>query len=161
ELIAYALEQAGYRLVNADDAWEAERLISEQQPVAAIVDLRMPAVNGWVAIIAIHQSSASPQVLVILPLEDERGLAAARGLGAKECLATPFELEVLVERVARLCPAQPVYPESAPECLAIKVAKSVSTSGPTPRKRRTRQHIIAAQSVNYVERFIIDEGHAV
>jgi hypothetical protein len=29
----------------------------------------------------------------------------------------------------------------------------------TPRKRRTRQHVIAAQSVNYVERFIIDEGH--
>lgn len=30
---------------------------------------------------------------------------------------------------------------------------------PTPRKRRTRQHVIADQSVNYVERFIIDEGH--
>jgi hypothetical protein len=29
----------------------------------------------------------------------------------------------------------------------------------TPRKRRTRQHVIAAQSVNYVERFIIDAGH--
>lgn len=28
-----------------------------------------------------------------------------------------------------------------------------------PRKRRTRQHIIADQSVNHVERFIIDEGH--
>src|SRR5256885_7563726 len=28
-----------------------------------------------------------------------------------------------------------------------------------PRKQRTRQHIIADQSVNYVERFIIDEGH--
>jgi hypothetical protein len=29
----------------------------------------------------------------------------------------------------------------------------------TTRKRRTRQHVIADQSVNYVERFIIDEGH--
>jgi hypothetical protein len=28
-----------------------------------------------------------------------------------------------------------------------------------PRKRRTRQHVIADQSVNYVERFVIDEGH--
>jgi hypothetical protein len=28
-----------------------------------------------------------------------------------------------------------------------------------PRKRRTRQHIIADQSVNHVERFIIDESH--
>ncbi len=27
------------------------------------------------------------------------------------------------------------------------------------RKQRTRQHVIAAQSVNYVERFIIDAGH--
>jgi len=28
-----------------------------------------------------------------------------------------------------------------------------------PRKQRTRQHVIADQSVNYVERYIIDEGH--
>src|SRR5262245_16211824 len=30
-----------------------------------------------------------------------------------------------------------------------------------PRKRRTREHVIADQSVNHVERFIIDEGHTV
>src|SRR5690349_19862057 len=30
---------------------------------------------------------------------------------------------------------------------------------PTPRKQRTRQHVIADQCVNHVERFIIDEGH--
>jgi hypothetical protein len=30
---------------------------------------------------------------------------------------------------------------------------------PTPRKQRTRQHVIADQSANHVERFIIDEGH--
>jgi hypothetical protein len=29
-----------------------------------------------------------------------------------------------------------------------------------PRKQRTRQHVIADQSVNHIERFIIDEGHA-
>ena len=28
-----------------------------------------------------------------------------------------------------------------------------------PRKQRTRQHVIADQSLNHVERFIIDEGH--
>jgi hypothetical protein len=28
-----------------------------------------------------------------------------------------------------------------------------------PRKQRTRAHVIADQSINYVERFIIDEGH--
>ena len=28
-----------------------------------------------------------------------------------------------------------------------------------PRKRRTRQHVIADQSVNHVERYVIDEGH--
>jgi Domain of unknown function (DUF4365) len=29
----------------------------------------------------------------------------------------------------------------------------------SPRKQRTRQHVIADQSVNHVERFIIDAGH--
>jgi hypothetical protein len=28
-----------------------------------------------------------------------------------------------------------------------------------PRKRHTREHVIADQSVNHVERFVIDEGH--
>jgi hypothetical protein len=35
----------------------------------------------------------------------------------------------------------------------------VARAGWTSRKRRTRQHVIADQSVNYLERFIIDEGH--
>jgi hypothetical protein len=30
---------------------------------------------------------------------------------------------------------------------------------PTPRKQRTRQHVIADQSLNFLERYIIDEGH--
>jgi uncharacterized protein DUF4365 len=30
-----------------------------------------------------------------------------------------------------------------------------------PRKRRTRQHVIADQSVNHVERFVIDAGHTI
>jgi hypothetical protein len=29
-----------------------------------------------------------------------------------------------------------------------------------PRKKRTREHVIADQSVNHLERFIIEEGHA-
>jgi hypothetical protein len=33
--------------------------------------------------------------------------------------------------------------------------------GSTPRKRRTRQHVIADLSVNYVERFILEAGHTV
>jgi Domain of unknown function (DUF4365) len=31
--------------------------------------------------------------------------------------------------------------------------------GLLPRKRRTRAHVIADQSINYVERFFLDEGH--
>ncbi|MBA4066191.1 MAG: hypothetical protein C0501_21245 [Isosphaera sp.] len=30
---------------------------------------------------------------------------------------------------------------------------------PGPRKQRTRQHVIADQSVNHVERYVIDAGH--
>lgn len=35
----------------------------------------------------------------------------------------------------------------------------MARTGTAPRKQRTRQHVIADQGVNYVERFIIDEGH--
>jgi Domain of unknown function (DUF4365) len=39
------------------------------------------------------------------------------------------------------------------------VVRKVARQQAIPRKRRTREHVIAAQSTNYVERFIIDEGH--
>ena len=32
---------------------------------------------------------------------------------------------------------------------------------PAPRPRRTREHIIASQSQNYIEKFFIDKGHIV
>src|SRR4051794_22637177 len=35
------------------------------------------------------------------------------------------------------------------------------TTAPLPRKRRTREHVIADLSVNYVERFVLEAGHAV
>ncbi|HTU16840.1 MAG TPA: DUF4365 domain-containing protein [Gemmataceae bacterium] len=35
----------------------------------------------------------------------------------------------------------------------------MATQKVTPRKQRTRQHVIADQSVNHVERFIVDAGH--
>jgi hypothetical protein len=35
----------------------------------------------------------------------------------------------------------------------------VAKKGPAPRKRRTREHVIADLSLNHVERFILEEGH--
>jgi Domain of unknown function (DUF4365) len=35
----------------------------------------------------------------------------------------------------------------------------MASRAPKHRKQRTRQHVIAAQSVNFVERFIVDAGH--
>lgn len=32
---------------------------------------------------------------------------------------------------------------------------------PNYRKQRTREHVIADQSLNYLERFVLDEGHAI
>jgi hypothetical protein len=35
----------------------------------------------------------------------------------------------------------------------------MASQTPAPRKRRTRQHVIADLSVHHVERFILEEGH--
>jgi hypothetical protein len=37
----------------------------------------------------------------------------------------------------------------------------VMRTGSTPRKQRTRQHVIADLSANHVERFVLDAGHTV
>jgi len=41
------------------------------------------------------------------------------------------------------------------------MGRNVAKHHPPPRPRRTRAHVIASQSANYIERFIVHEGHTV
>src|SRR5438874_7078676 len=45
--------------------------------------------------------------------------------------------------------------------MAKKSTAAAPTSGATPGKQRTREHVIAALSVNFVERLVLKCGHVV
>ena len=47
ELLADLLRQRGYEVVEARDASEALRLISEQKPRACVIDIGLPDMDGY------------------------------------------------------------------------------------------------------------------
>jgi len=93
------LEAAGYRVVYYWSGAEALRQVDAQSISLAILDLNMPAPNGWEVMAALHRQD--PQLPVVIASgfanQDE-----ARQRGAMELLPKPYTREELVEVTRRL-----------------------------------------------------------
>lgn len=105
DLVGYIrirLESAGYEVLTADDGEEALKLALERKPDLAVLDVRMPTLDGFGVTRQIRSSEAVGEMPVILltgsVLEEDvtMGLEA----GADEYLMKPLsEPEELLETV--------------------------------------------------------------
>ena len=104
-LVSLRLEKAGYDVVSATDGREAFDLVREQRPDAAILDVRMPEMDGLELIRSIRADEQSKGMLVIALSARVREANIAEGLeaGADEYMQKPFSGKQLIELVeARL-----------------------------------------------------------
>ena len=104
-LVSLRLEKAGYDVVTAADGRQAFELVREQRPVAAILDVRMPEMDGLEVIRSIRGDEQSRDMLLIALSARVREANIAEGLeaGADEYMQKPFSGKQLVELVeARL-----------------------------------------------------------
>jgi DNA-binding response OmpR family regulator len=105
ELLKLQLEDAGYKVVLADGARTAARLVREARPDVMIVDAHMPYVSGLDFVSALITDSSVPWVPVIFMTgrSDLRGHAEALG---SACLVKPFLAPRLIELVERVLRSQ-------------------------------------------------------
>ncbi len=103
------LRQAGFRVVDAASGAEALRLLTDELPAVALVDLHLPDMNGAELRRRIKDNPATAAMLVVhtsgtVHRDEDR----ARGLeqGADAYLVTPVEPEVLVATVRALLRAR-------------------------------------------------------
>jgi len=99
------LQQAGFRVVDAATAEDALRLIANELPAVALVDVQLPDMNGSELCRRIKANPATASVLVVhTSAAFRRGEDRARGLdqGADAYLVDPVEPEVLVATVRAL-----------------------------------------------------------
>jgi excisionase family DNA binding protein len=104
EIMAQALQEAGYQVSIAFDGYEAGLKMGTLQPDLLILDLIMPGLDGFSICQRVKANPEGKPTKIIAMTESvqESNLAKALECGADLCLAKPFALQTLKEMVARL-----------------------------------------------------------
>ena len=93
-----SLGAAGYRVVEAEDAAGAMRLLAAEKPDLVILDLGLPDKSGLELIGEIRKTSAVP-IVVLSARHDERSKVEALDLGADDYVGKPFGMAELMARM--------------------------------------------------------------
>ena len=92
------LAGSGYRVVEAEDAAGALRLLAAEKPDVIILDLGLPDRSGLELIGEIREASTVP-IVVLSARHDERSKVEALDLGADDYVAKPFGMAELMARL--------------------------------------------------------------
>jgi len=98
DLVRRLLSRQGVAVLSAGDNFEVLNLAAVTRPVAVIIDLGAPAIDGW-SLLAALRSGERPVPVIITSELDER--ARALSLGAAEMLRRPIDGRRLAETVGR------------------------------------------------------------
>jgi DNA-binding response OmpR family regulator len=104
-LLKMLLESAGFDVVVAEDGLAAVRLASNSPPQVALLDARMPALDGFQVCRAIREQGSAtsrPFVIMLTASGQESDRRRAVGAGADEFLTKPFSPAKLAIRLREL-----------------------------------------------------------
>ena len=102
ELLSMALEGDGYRVVCARNGRDALAKVRRDPPDAILLDIMMPTMDGW-CFLKEHRTLSAECRAPVLVMTAVGGSCMARQLGARDFLAKPFDLDILLGKVAALC----------------------------------------------------------
>lgn len=97
----FALRQAGFLVVQANNGLEALDAFEAEQPDLAVLDINMPKMNGFELAQRLRERSDIPVMMLTVRHEDQ-DVVRALELGADDYLAKPFSPKVLVARIRAL-----------------------------------------------------------
>jgi two-component system, chemotaxis family, chemotaxis protein CheY len=104
QMVAFTLESAGYRIVQAEDGEAALAKVAQARPDMVITDLNMPKLDG---IGLIKRLRADPKMaglpIVMLTTESEESKKqAGKAAGATGWIVKPFEQAKMIAVVQKL-----------------------------------------------------------
>src|SRR5258708_4315794 len=97
------LEDPGYRLLRAEDADRALRLLLESDIAAIVLDIKMPGVSGFELAKMIKNTKRfreTPIVFLTAYLIDDQDVIAGYGAGAVDYLTKPVNPQILRHKIA-------------------------------------------------------------
>ncbi|WP_236718517.1 response regulator transcription factor [Actinoplanes sp. TFC3] len=107
DMLAYALERAGFTAVGAKDGNTAARILQVARPVGIVTDVRMPALNGMELCQLVRRSPqvSNAAVLMVSANAHMHDITAGLDCGADGYLPKPLsprrlvsELQQVIER---------------------------------------------------------------
>lgn len=100
-VVSLALGDEGFNVICAADGQEALEAIRRSQPDLILLDMRMPVMDGW-AFASAYRQEPPPHAPIVVLTAARDAAAVATEIGARECLAKPFDLDDLIACVRRL-----------------------------------------------------------
>jgi two-component system cell cycle response regulator len=103
-LVSLRLGLARFEVLSATNGREALDLIRKTEPLAVILDVRMPECDGLSALDRIKSDPATSKlpVLMLTGERDPKMVMSAMGSGANDYMVKPFNPDHLLERVNRM-----------------------------------------------------------
>ncbi|MFL6136955.1 MAG: response regulator transcription factor [Frankiaceae bacterium] len=105
QLISVNLELEGYEVHTAVDGRDCLDKVKEVCPVVITLDIMMPRLDGWETAARLRgdPSTAGIKVVLLSARAQEADLRRGDRIGVDAYLTKPFDPDVLVETVHRLC----------------------------------------------------------
>ncbi len=142
ESVERYLRLEGLETAGAENGLSAQRLLSEQAFAAAIVDLRMPGLDGLGLLAWLKEQGLRVPVIMISAYGEIRDAVEAMKLGARDYVVKPFDPEELVVRLKRVLESRRL--EAEVELAAAPEGLEVLGDSPAMREIRAMVEKVAA-----------------
>jgi len=129
-------------VAEASNGREAVDLWKENRPDVALLDLRMPELDGVGAITQIREIDPSAHIVVLTTFDGDEDIYRAIKAGAKGYLLKDVAREALMECIRKVHAGETCIPPS----LAAKLAERVSGEALSAREIEVLQRIAAGKS---------------
>ena len=119
--VSMLLEQEGYQIRSFTDPAAALTALTAQAPDLAILDIKMPRLDGLELLRRLRQANESLPVIFLTSKDEEIDELFGLKMGADDFIRKPFSQRLLVERVKSIMRrATPKDPTTAPKDVDIK-----------------------------------------
>lgn len=101
-MLRRSLAFEGYKVTTALSGGEGLKRLAEQEPDVLILDVMMPALDGWEVCARVRESGSNVPILMLTAKDDVASRVKGLDIGADDYLVKPFALEELLARVRAL-----------------------------------------------------------
>jgi DNA-binding response OmpR family regulator len=105
-MVKMYLTKKGYQVFTANSGEDAIKVVKEERPHLALLDIRMPGMDGIETLRRIKEADKEIGVIMVTAVKDEEKAKEALKLGADDYITKPMDLkyldEVLMVKIAMM-----------------------------------------------------------